>query len=63
MSLPAFAVTYFAIYLGYVISPVHPCVSVSIEYFSISMSAFLRRMALPVAIVGLADLAVAFFVL
>jgi len=63
MSLPAFAVTYFAIYLGYVISPVHPCVSVSIEYFSVSMSAFLRRMALPVAIAGLADLAVAFFVL
>ena len=63
ISLPAFAVTYFAIYLGYVISPVHPCVSVSIEYFSVSMSAFLRRMALPVAIVGLVDLAVAFFVL
>ena len=63
MSLPAFAVTYFAIYLGYVISPVHPCVSVSIEYFSISMSTFLRRMALPVAITGLADLAVALFVL
>ncbi|MCD6494826.1 DUF401 family protein, partial [Candidatus Bipolaricaulota bacterium] len=34
ISLPAFAVTYFAIYLGYVISPVHPCVSVSIEFFS-----------------------------
>jgi len=63
MSLPAFAVTYFAIYLGYVISPVHPCVSVSIEYFSVSMSTFLRRMALPVALVGLVDLVVAIFVL
>ncbi len=63
ISLPAFAVTYFAIYLGYVISPVHPCVSVSMEYFSISMSTFLRRMALPVAIATLADLVVALFVL
>lgn len=63
MSLPAFAVTYFAIYLGYVISPVHPCVSVSIEYFSISMSTFLRRMAVPVAIATLADLVVSLFVL
>ena len=63
ISLPAFAVTYFAIYLGYVISPVHPCVSVSIEYFSISTSMFLRRMALPITIVALADLVVAFFVL
>ena len=63
ISLPAFAVTYFAIYLGYVISPVHPCVSVSIEYFSISMSTFLRRMALPVAIAALADLVVALFIL
>lgn len=63
ISLPAFAVTYFAIYLGYVISPVHPCVSVSIEFFSISMSKFLQRMALPVAIATLADLVVALFVL
>lgn len=63
MSFVAFTVTYFAVYLGYVISPVHPCVSVSLEYFSVSMPAFLRRMALPVAIAGLVDLAVALFVL
>lgn len=63
MSLPAFAVTYFAIYLGYVISPVHPCVSVSIEYFSTSMSAFMRRMALPVTIAALVNLVIALFVL
>ncbi|MEA3239627.1 MAG: DUF401 family protein [Candidatus Bipolaricaulota bacterium] len=63
ISLPAFAVTYFAIYLGYLISPVHPCVSVTIEYFAISISAFLRRMALPVAIAGAINLLVALFVL
>jgi len=63
MTLSAFAVTYFAVYLGYVISPVHPCVSVSLEYFSVSMGEFLRRMALPVAIAAIADLVVALFVL
>ncbi len=63
VSLPVFAVTYFSVYLGYLISPVHPCVSVSLEYFSVSMSSFLRRMALPVILAGLADLAVALLVM
>ncbi len=63
VSLPVFAVTYFSIYLGYLISPVHPCVSVSLEYFSVPISSFLRRMALPVVIAGLADMAVALLVM
>jgi uncharacterized protein len=63
ISLPVFAVTYFSIYLGYLISPVHPCVSVSLEYFSVPMSSFLRRMGLPVVIAGLADIAVALLVM
>jgi integral membrane protein (TIGR00529 family) len=63
VSLPVFAVTYFSIYLGYLISPVHPCVSVSLEYFSVPMSHFLRRMAIPVIIAGLADLVVAILVM
>lgn len=45
MSSAAFAVTYFAIYLGYVVSPVHPCISVSLEYFDTSLGSFLRTMA------------------
>lgn len=45
ISSAAFAVTYFAIYLGYVISPVHPCISVSLEYFDTSLHGFLRTMA------------------
>jgi integral membrane protein (TIGR00529 family) len=63
VSGPAFAVTYFAIYLGYLISPIHPCVSVSLEYFSVAMPVFLKRMAVPVAIAFLADLGMAWFVL
>lgn len=47
MSAPAFAATYFAIYLGYILTPIHPCISVSLEYFKTSLSAFLRRLAIP----------------
>jgi integral membrane protein (TIGR00529 family) len=50
MSIPTFAVTYFAAFLGYLITPTHPCISVSLEYFSTSLWAFLRKTALPFAI-------------
>ena len=55
ISAAGFALTYFAIFLGYIVTPVHPCISVSLEYFNTPMGAFLRRLALPVA----ASLAVA----
>jgi len=63
MSAAAFAVTFFAVFLGYIITPIHPCISVSVEYFSTSMPAFLKKMALPVAIAALVNLVVALFVL
>jgi len=63
MSAAAFAVTFFAVFLGYILTPIHPCISVSVEYFSTSMPAFLKKMALPVAIAALVNLAVALFVL
>jgi len=47
MSPPVFALTYFSTFLGYVISPVHPCVSVSLEYFRASMRDFLAAMLPP----------------
>lgn len=50
MGMTAFAVTYTAVFLGYIITPVHPCISVSVEYFHTSIGAFLRRIAVPVAI-------------
>lgn len=46
----AFAITYFSIFMGYVISPVHPCVSVSIEYFKVKFSDLLKILAAPTAI-------------
>jgi len=57
MSAPAFAVTYFSVFIGYILTPVHPCVSVSLEYFDISLWALFRRMAVP-ALLGLAASAV-----
>ncbi|MEW5825609.1 MAG: DUF401 family protein [Candidatus Bipolaricaulota bacterium] len=63
VSLPAFAVTYSAAFLGYVATPVHPCVSVSIAYFGTSMGAFLRRVAPPTAIAAAATAIVGLFVL
>jgi len=50
MSAPVFAVTYFAVFLGYILTPIHPCISVSVEYFRTSMGAFLRRMIVPATI-------------
>jgi integral membrane protein (TIGR00529 family) len=52
-----FAISYFAIFLGYAVSPVHPCVSVSVEYFKIDMNRYFRVMAGPVAIAFLLALA------
>jgi len=47
-----FMVTFFAIYQGYVISPVHPCVSVSLEYFKTTLKDFYKLAAVP-ALIGL----------
>jgi len=43
----AFAVTYFAIYIGFVMSPVHPCVTVSAEYAGTTLGGLLKRMLIP----------------
>jgi integral membrane protein (TIGR00529 family) len=48
MQPSAFAITFFSIFLGYVISPIHPCVSVSVEYFKTQIKDFLKASILPV---------------
>ncbi len=40
----SFAVMYFSVFLGYLISPVHPCNTVSIEYFKVSLKDYFKRM-------------------
>ncbi|MGQ9601133.1 MAG: DUF401 family protein [Candidatus Bipolaricaulia bacterium] len=50
VTLPLFAVIFYSIFLGYVLTPMHPCIAVSTEYFHIPLRAFLGRLALPTAI-------------
>ncbi len=39
---PAFALIYFGIFLGYVITPVHPCVSLSMASLKVDFKGYLR---------------------
>jgi len=59
----AFAVTYFASYLGYLLSPLHPCLTVSAEYVGTGLSATWRRLVVPSAIALAVTVAVGWFVL
>ena len=45
-----FAVMFFAIYQGYVVSPVHPCISVSLEYFKTELKDFYTLLIIPALI-------------
>ncbi|MCK4359040.1 MAG: DUF401 family protein [Candidatus Cloacimonetes bacterium] len=45
-----FAVMFFSIFMGYVISPIHPCVSVSVEFFGSSLKDFFKRLIIPTGI-------------
>ena len=62
ISAPAFAVTYFAVFLGYILTPIHPCISVSLEYFKTSLGGFARRMAIPTVTALLVTLIVSLLV-
>jgi len=49
-TIQAFVIMYISVYLGYMISPVHPCVSVSIEYFKTSYWQFAKKAFYPTII-------------
>lgn len=64
-SLPLilFSLTYFSIFTGYVVTPVHPCIGVTLEYFDADISDFLHIMIAPVALcLGIAVIAFLFLV-
>jgi len=48
-----FAITYFSMFLGYVMTPVHPCVSLTAEFFKVNTKDFLKVM-LPPTLIALA---------
>jgi hypothetical protein len=50
MSPVIFAITYFSIFLGYVLTPVHPCVSLTIEFFKTDLKDFLKATIPPATI-------------
>ncbi len=50
MPLIPFSVMYFAVFLGYVISPVHPCLIVTMEYFKVGYKEIFKPLMLPMAI-------------
>jgi len=45
-----FALIYIAIFFGYVISPVHPCLVVTCEYFRVSIKTMISELARPTLI-------------
>jgi integral membrane protein (TIGR00529 family) len=47
MSAPIFAITYFSIFLGYLLSPIHPCLIVTVEYFKARIGTFYRVIFVP----------------
>jgi len=56
VSLPVFALIYFGIFLGYVITPVHPCVSLTLASFKVDLKSYLKIMIRPVCIAMFASL-------
>ena len=50
MSLIPFSIMYFSVFIGYVISPIHPCLVVTQEYFKVTYKELLRRMLIPAAV-------------
>jgi integral membrane protein (TIGR00529 family) len=62
MTPAVFATVYTSIFFGYVISPVHPCVGVSLEYFSVSLKDFLRLLIIPTLIMFAITLFISFFI-
>ncbi len=58
-----FTTIYTSIFFGYVISPVHPCVGVTLEYFNVSLRSFFRLLAAPTIIIFAVTLIISLFIL
>jgi len=50
ISLPAFALIYFSIFLGYVLTPVHPCVSLTSKLLEVEIKDYFKAVIPPVAV-------------
>jgi hypothetical protein len=54
-----FTILFFSIFIGFLISPVHPCVSVSLEYFRTNYISSLKKVLVPAVIAWIISLAAA----
>lgn len=63
MTPGVFAIMFFSIFMGYMISPVHPCVSVSIEFFKTTLKDFMKSAIIPVVLSLIIASIAAFFVI
>ncbi|MFB0523875.1 MAG: DUF401 family protein [Candidatus Bathyarchaeia archaeon] len=50
LSAPVFAIMFFSIFLGYALTPVHPCVSLSAQFFHVEIKDFLKAIFPPTLI-------------
>jgi integral membrane protein (TIGR00529 family) len=50
MSTPVFALMFFSIFLGYVLTPVHPCVALSAKFFRVDIKDFFKEVGPPALI-------------
>ncbi len=58
-----FALIYTATYFGYIISPVHPCLVVTCEYFNISIKSMMLKLAVPTLVMIGLIVAIALFLI
>jgi len=58
----SFGIMFFSVYIGYLISPVHPCVAVSLTYFHTGLKNTVKHMIPPAAIGLLCVFLIALFV-
>ena len=50
VSPSTFALIYFGIFLGYVLTPVHPCISLTTESLDVELKDYIRAVLPPVAV-------------
>jgi len=46
----SFTLLFFSVFVGYIFSPIHPCVTVSVEYFNSSLKNLYRKIFIPIMI-------------
>ncbi len=56
ISYLTFSVMFFSIFMGYLISPIHPCISVSMEFFDVNIKTFMKTLIPPVFVAMLVPL-------